>query len=166
MPEHSLHARRITRVAGVCLAVVLVGIATEAVAYQSKSTAALNLDRQSLALGGYDPVAYFTLGKATVGKMEFSAVHDGATYRFASAAHRDAFVAEPTRYLPQYGGYCAYAASQGYKANADATAWHIVDGRLFVNYNQSVAKSWAARAADYIKAGDANWSRVKALPAQ
>lgn len=166
MPEHSLLARRIALAAVAGLAVSVIAIAPKAVAYQSKSTAAMNLDRQSLALSGYDPVAYFTLGKATVGNVEFSATHGGATYRFVSVAHRDAFLAEPTRYLPQYGGYCAYAASQGYKANADATAWHIVDGRLFVNYNASVAKSWASKAPDYIKAGDANWSRVRAMPAQ
>lgn len=124
------------------------------------------IDKQNLALGGYDPVAYFTLGKATAGKTEFSAVHEGATYRFASAAHRSTFVATPARFLPQYGGYCAYAASQGYKADADPKAWHVIDGRLFVNYNASVAKSWAAKSAGYIKAGDANWARVKALPAQ
>jgi len=147
------------------VAVSVAGIATHAVAYQSKSIAAVNLDKQNLALGGYDPVAYFSIGKATVGKIEFSAVHENAIYRFASAAHRDSFVATPARYLPQYGGYCAYAASQGYKANADPKAWHVIDGRLFVNYNTSVAKRWAADAADYIKAGDANWPHVKALPA-
>jgi YHS domain-containing protein len=166
MPEQSLQDRRSALATFVWVAAGLIAISPQALAYQSKSTAAINLDKQGLALGGYDPVAYFTLGKATIGKAEFSAVHDGATYRFLSAAHRDAFLAEPARYLPQYGGYCAYAAAQGYKANADATAWHVVDGRLFVNYNQWVARSWAAKAPEYIKTGDSNWSRVRSLPAQ
>ena len=166
MPMNPLSTRRFALAAIATLVVSVAGITTHAVAYQSKSIAAVNLDKQNLALGGYDPVAYFTLGKATAGKTEFSAVHEGATYRFASAAHRATFVTIPARYLPQYGGYCAYAASQGYKADADPKAWHVIDGRLFVNYNASVAKSWAAKSADYIKAGDANWPRVKALPAQ
>ncbi len=166
MPVNPLSTRHFALAAIATLVVSLAGVATHAVAYQSKSIATVNLDKQNMALGGYDPVAYFTLGKATAGKTEFSAVHEGATYRFASAAHRDTFVATPARYLPQYGGYCAYAASQGYKADADPKAWHVIDGRLFVNYNASVAKSWTAKAADYIKAGDANWPRVKSLPAQ
>lgn len=166
MPVNPLSTRRFALAAMATLVVSVAGIATHAVAYQSKSIAAVNLDKQNRALRGYDPVAYFSLGKATAGKTEFSAVHEGATYLFASAAHRDTFVATPARYLPQYGGYCAYAASQGYKADADPKAWHVIDGRLFVNYNASVAKTWAAKAADYIKAGDANWPRVKALPAQ
>jgi len=167
MLVYAFPTRRFALTALATLVVLITGgIATDALAYQSKSISAANLDKQNLALRGYDPVAYFTLGKATSGKAEFSAAHEGATYRFASAAHRDSFVATPARYLPQYGGYCAYAASQGYKADADPKAWHVIDGRLFVNYNASVAKSWAAKAADYIKAGDANWARVKALPAQ
>ncbi len=166
MPVNPLSTRRFAPAAIATLVVSVAGIATHAVAYQSKSIADVNLDKQNLALRGYDPVAYFALGKATAGKTEFSAAHEGATYRFSSAAHRDTFVATPARYLPQYGGYCAYAASQGYKADADPKAWHVIDGRLFVNYNASVAKSWAAKAADYIKKGDSNWPRVKALPAQ
>jgi hypothetical protein len=166
MPGNPQLTRRFALAAIATLVVSAASIATQAVGYQPKSVASVNLDKQNLALRGYDPVAYFTLGKATAGKTEFTAVHEGAIYRFASAAHRDTFVATPARYLPQYGGYCAYAAFQGYKADADPKAWHVIDGRLFVNYNASVAKSWAAKSADYIKAGDANWPRVKALPAQ
>ena len=148
------------------MAASVAGIATYDDAYQSKSISPVNLDKKNLALDGFDPVAYFALGKATPGKIEFNAVHEGATYQFTSVVHREAFVETPARYLPQYGGYCAYAASQGYKADADPKAWHVVDGRLFLNYNAVVAKSWAANPADYIKAGDANWPRVKALPAR
>lgn len=135
-------------------------------AYQAKSTAPLNLNNQGTALRGYDPVAYFVDGKATIGKADITATHSGAIYRFASAANRDRFVASPSKFEPVFGGYCAYAASRGYKADADPNAWHVIDGRLFVNYNAAVAKNWATRAAAYIKAGDENWPRVQLLPAQ
>jgi YHS domain-containing protein len=147
------------------LAVLLLP-AIPAVAYQAKSTAHVNVDKQGIALRGYDPVAYFADRKASLGKAEFTAEHDGAVYRFTSAANRDHFVGAPRSYAPQYGGYCAYAASQGYKADADPHAWHIVDGRLFVNYSAAVARTWAADSTSYIKAGDKTWERVKSLPAR
>jgi YHS domain-containing protein len=74
----------------------------------------VNTDSAGVAILGYDPVAYFTDAKAVVGKPEFTARHDGATWQFASAAHRDAFVANPARYAPQFGGYCAYGVAGNY----------------------------------------------------
>jgi YHS domain-containing protein len=81
-----------------------------------------------VAVSGYDPVAYFTDGRPVRGSQQFSTTYQGYEYRFASAAHRDAFRAAPARYLPQYGGYCAWAVGQGYTASADPTNWRIVDG--------------------------------------
>jgi YHS domain-containing protein len=140
--------------------VVLGTVSDPAAAFSDTSPAAVNLDRAALALRGYDPVAYFTIGKPTPGKAEFTAVHEGATYRFASAEHRDAFGKEPAKYAPQYGGFCAWAAAQGYKADADPTAWKVVDGRLFVNYNVSVQRGWNADAAGLIKKADVKWSTI------
>ena len=112
------------------------------------------------AIGGYDPVAYFTAGTAVEGKGDFSAEWKGATWRFASAANRDLFVAMPEKYAPKYGGYCAYAVSQNYTAKVDPTAWTIVEGKLYLNYSHDVRKTWAADRAAYIAAADKNWPGV------
>jgi hypothetical protein len=121
----------------------------------------LNLDRAGLAIRGYDPVAYFREGKAVPGRAEFTAVHDAATYRFASAANRDAFAAAPARYLPAYGGYCAWAAAQGYKADADPQAFTVVGDRLFLNYNRDVHRTWERDVAGNVAKADANWPRIR-----
>jgi YHS domain-containing protein len=79
----------------------------------------INVDLEGLALHGYDVVAYFTDRQATLGKAELTATHDGGTYRFASAEHRAAFLADPEKYLPRYGGFCAYGVANGYKVKID-----------------------------------------------
>ena len=86
------------------------------------------------------------------------------TYHFASAAHREAFAADPTRYLPQYGGFCAWAVSRGYTAPTDPLAWRIVDGRLFLNYSRSVQRTWEQDASGNIRKGDTNWPGLKHKP--
>jgi YHS domain-containing protein len=123
----------------------------------SQSKPPQNIDKAGLAIQGYDPVAYQTFGKPTKGAPDITATHDGATYRFVSVEHKMAFEKEPAKYLPQYGGYCAYAIASGYTAAVDPTAWKVVEGKLYLNYNASVAKSWAAKAEGYIKSGDVNW---------
>jgi YHS domain-containing protein len=120
-----------------------------------------NVDSSGVALKGYDPVAYFTEGKPVRGKPEFTARHDGAMYRFASAASRDAFVAAPAKYAPQYGGYCAYGMAAGYKAPIEPDAWTVVDGKLYLNYNQSVRSRWASDVPGYVRKADANWPTVR-----
>jgi YHS domain-containing protein len=121
----------------------------------------VNRSRSGLALDGYDPVAYFTDGRAVRGSAALAHVHQGTTYHFASAAHRDAFAADPTRYLPQYGGFCAWAVSRGYTAPTDPLAWRIVDGRLFLNYSRSVQRTWEQDTSGNIRKGDANWPGLK-----
>jgi len=143
------------------LALVLALSVTPVAAFNAKSSSGVNVTSLGLALRGHDPMAYFTLGKPMIGKPEFVARHDGADYRFASADHRDAFLKEPSRYVPQYGGFCAYAAGHGYKADADPKVWKIVNGRLFVNYNAAVGRSWAESAKPLIVKGDANWPAIK-----
>ncbi|HMA16052.1 MAG TPA: YHS domain-containing (seleno)protein [Kiloniellaceae bacterium] len=115
-----------------------------------------------LAIHGYDPVAYFTEGKPVEGKAEFTHTHEGTEWRFATAANRDAFAADPARYAPQYGGYCAWAVSQGYTASTDPDAWHIEDGKLYLNYSRSVQRDWAKDIPGHIAKGDANWPGLKA----
>ena len=114
----------------------------------------------STAVDGYDPVSYFTDGKPVEGSDKFETKYKGATWRFTSAEHRDAFIANPGKYAPQYGGYCAWAVSQGYTAKGDPQHWRIVDGKLYLNYNADVQKKWAADIPGHIKEADGNWPKV------
>lgn len=121
-----------------------------------------NVDSSGLALQGYDPVAYFTERKPVAGKPEFTATHEGAIYRFSSAANRDAFAAAPAKYAPQYGGYCAFGAAEGYKAPIEPDAWTVVDGKLYLNYSQSVRRRWSSDIPGYIRKADQNWPALRA----
>jgi len=113
------------------------------------------------ALQGYDPVAYFTDGAPVKGSKDFTTEYKGATFQFASAANRDAFLADPTAYAPQYGGYCAWAMADGKYAKGDAKHWKIVDGKLYLNYNASISKKWNADIPGFIEKADAEWSDLQ-----
>src|SRR5262245_7250877 len=106
---------------------LLLGIAALAL-----SSVAPAIGAQRLGLKGYDPVAYFTLGKPTQGKAEFESEFDGATYRFASAENRDRFKSDPDRYAPQFAGACAGGVSMGAKVEANPEYFLVLDGKLFV----------------------------------
>ncbi len=115
-----------------------------------------------VAIEGYDPVAYFTRAKPVEGKSAFEHQWKGAKWRFATARNRDRFAAVPDRFAPKYGGYCAWAVSQGYTASIDPEAWRIVDGKLYLNYSKSVQAQWTADIAGNIKKGDTNWPKIEA----
>jgi len=110
-----------------------------------------------VAIKGYDTVAYFTRGEAMEGSQEFSHRWLGATWHFASPAHRDLFAADPAKYAPQYGGYCAWAASRNYVASTDPEAWDIVDDKLYLNFSKLVHARWSLGKRSNIAKGDANW---------
>lgn len=112
------------------------------------------------AVQGYDPVAYFSGGKPVKGSKDFALTHQGAEFRFASAENLAQFQADPSKYAPQYGGYCAWAVSQGYTAKGDAKNWAIVDGKLYLNYNKKVQDTWNQNKAEFITSADANWPNV------
>jgi YHS domain-containing protein len=114
----------------------------------------------SLAVGGYDTVAYFKAGRPVQGTGQFETKYKGATWRFASKENLDAFVANPVAFAPQYGGYCAWAVSQGYTASGDPNVWKIVGGRLFLNYDQSVQTTWEKDIPGHIAKADKNWPGV------
>jgi len=114
----------------------------------------------NVGVGGYDPVAYFTDGRAVRGSTQHRIVHQGYEYRFASAEHLAAFRANPTRYLPQYGGYCAWAVSQNYTAHGNPLNWRIVDGRLYLNYNDEIQRRWERDIPGFIRAANVNWPGV------
>lgn len=120
----------------------------------------INKDRKGLALKGYDPVGYVTESKPVKGSPEFTYKWMEAEWRFSSQENRDRFAAEPARYAPQFGGYCAWAVSNNYTADADPEAWKIVDGKLYLNYNKSVQKMWVKEQAQRIEAANANWPRL------
>ena len=125
---------------------------------------AINTDKEGVAANGHDLVAYFTDHNAVPGSASFTATHDGATYRFATAAHRDAFQAEPEKYLPLYGGYCAYGVANGYKVKTDPEAFSIVDGKLYLNYSKDVQRKWKEDIAGYIARADSNWKSIRTAP--
>lgn len=113
------------------------------------------------ALNGYDTVAYFTEHQAVKGKSDFSTEYKGAKWLFASQQHLDLFVAEPEKYAPQYGGYCAWAvAAKNDFASADPNEWAIISGRLFLNYDEEIKARWDKSTAKFIKEGDKNWPNL------
>jgi len=116
---------------------------------------------EGLAIRGIDPVAYFTDGHPVEGSSAYTFEWMGATWRFASAEHRALFEADPTKYAPQYGGYCAYAVSQGQTASSDPEAWTIVEGKLYLNYSPGVKRVWLGRRDAYIKQADARWPKLR-----
>lgn len=116
------------------------------------------------AINGYDPVAYFTESKPIIGKKEISLMWKEQAWYFSSTEKRDAFKANPEKYEPQFGGYCAYGLSRGYKAKTDAEAWTIVDGKLYLNYNLDVRKTWSEKQSELIDKANKNWPSVKNSP--
>jgi YHS domain-containing protein len=112
------------------------------------------------AVGGYDPVAYFTVGRPVRGTAQFTTTYGGAEYRFSSAANLAAFRANPAHYAPAYGGYCAWAVSQGYTAPGNPNFWRIVNGRLYLNYNAQVQRDWERNIPGFITQANSNWPRV------
>ena len=116
----------------------------------------------NVALSGYDTVGYFTQGKPVLGSARFKTVYKGAEFHFASAANLAKFKANPAAYAPQYGGYCAWAVSQGYTASADPKVWKIVGGKLYVNYDKDIGAKWAKNIPGFIAAANKNWPKILA----
>lgn len=117
----------------------------------------LNLDRNGVAIQGYDPVAFFTEAKPVMGDPKIRSSHGGAVYVFASDANRAMFEANPAKYEPEFGGWCAYAASINALSPIDPTYWEIVDGRLLLQHNQKAWDLWHKDAASNLVKADKNW---------
>ena len=117
-----------------------------------------------LAIKGYDPVAYFTLGKPTVGDPQYQHEWDGALYRFASAEHLAFFKADPDRYLPQYQNFCTAALSKGYRLVADPNNWVIHEGHLYLFGGTLGPGTFLAEPVAMVSSADANYPRVAELP--
>jgi YHS domain-containing protein len=116
--------------------------------------------KNGLAIQGADPVAYFTQGKAMMGKARYEHKWKGATWRFSSQENRDVFARNPEQFAPQYGGYCAQAVSEGNLAKTDPEAWKIVNGKLYLNYDKTVQVQWMQDVPGNIARADRNWDSV------
>ncbi|AYB30492.1 YHS domain-containing (seleno)protein [Chryseolinea soli] len=117
--------------------------------------------KSEAAIQGYDPVAYFKEAKPVEGKKEFSYTWKESTWLFSSAQNLNDFKANPEKFAPQFGGYCAYGMSQGHKASTSPDAWTIIDDKLYLNYNKDVLVLWRKDPAGYITKANTNWPTVK-----
>lgn len=125
----------------------------------------LTYQKKGLAVSGYDPVSYFSLEpdqNPLKGEAEFSFDYLGATYHFVSQENLDAFKADPEKYAPQYGGYCAWAiAAKNKLVKTDPRDWKLHQGKLYLNYSANLRAKWEADPASFIPKGDANWAAIK-----
>jgi YHS domain-containing protein len=118
-------------------------------------------EKSDKAIRGYDPVAYFTEGKPVQGKEEFVYNWNNSNWYFSSQQNLNLFKTNPEKYAPQYGGYCAYGLSNGYKASTVPEAWTIVNGKLYLNYSLKVRNTWDKNRAERIANADKNWPQIK-----
>jgi YHS domain-containing protein len=135
------------------LTVLLLGLTTAAIAGKVDPV----YQYGGFAIRGYDAVAYYQQSAPVKGSSQFSYPWRGGTWLFANAENLGLFQADPERYAPQYGGYCAYAVSKGRTASIDPEAWTIVDGKLYLNYSKGVQTKWEHDVPGNIVKADKNW---------
>ena len=112
-------------------------------------------------ISGYDPVSYFTEGKPQRGSGYHVADYKGVTYAFTSEEHKDMFEANPEKYAPAYGGWCAYGVAVGKKFVTDPEVWKIVNGKLYLNLDRGIQGKWNKDIPGYIKTGNENWKEIR-----
>ncbi len=115
--------------------------------------------RNSIAVGGYDTVSYFS-GKPMKGDKRYMTNHLGVTWRFSSRANLDLFKANPEAFIPQYGGYCAWALAHGKLAKASPKQWLVEDGKLYLNFNARIQTQWLADKDEFIAEADKRWPNI------
>ncbi len=113
------------------------------------------------AIDGYDPVAYFVKGKAMKGNKENTCEWNGSTWHFVSEENKSMFIENPNKYMPEYGGFCAFAMAKGHKVKIDPKAWTIENDKLYLNYDKGVQKSWMMDMRALIIKADENWKKIK-----
>lgn len=138
---------------------VALALVTTTVAWAIEPVNAKGRDR--VAIHGYDPVSYFS-GVPERGSTSWVHPWMNSVWHFASAANRDLFAAEPERYAPQYGGYCAYAVSKGSIADVDPEAWTVVGDKLYLNYSISIRTKWRKDIPGNVAKADRNWPKLLA----
>jgi YHS domain-containing protein len=144
----------IFRVAAMVILVSIIGLNTA----EAKSQYYSSLF--GTAVEGYDVVAYFTEGKPVEGNSDHVVEWKGAKWQFANADNKALFEADPQKYAPQYGGYCAWAVSQGYTASTVPEAWKIVDGKLYLNYSKGVQSTWEQDIPGNIDLANGHWPEI------
>ena len=125
---------------------------------QTTTKTLLNLDKTGVAIQGYDPVAFFTDNKPVKGEQKFLLKHDGAIYFFASKEHKDLFKADPAKYTPEFGGYCAYGVSKNKLVEIDVDAFQIVDGKLLLQYSKGIRDDFNKDTKANLAKASANWT--------
>ena len=126
----------------------------------------MNADANDVAIKGYDAVSYFYNNGPVEGSEQFTATYKNAIYQFSSAKNRDLFRANPQKYAPQFGGYCAMGVALEKKLDTDPMAYKIVDGKLYLNLNAAVQKKWLTDVPGYIETADDNWRDIKGKTAE
>lgn len=117
---------------------------------------------EASAIRGYDTVAYFTEDKAVKGSPEFTVDYNGATWHFSSEQNQELFKAQPEKYAPQYGGYCAYAMANNFVVSTDPNAYTVYKDKLYLNYSIGVRKTWLKNIDAHIESADKNWANKSA----
>jgi YHS domain-containing protein len=141
------------------------GLLLFAGAAYSQSGARYNVDDDGLWVDGYDPVSYTVDHKAVEGSKQFAFKYGGATFRFVSQAHRDLFAKDPERYMPAYGGWCAYAmGAKNEKVEVDPETFKVKDGKVYLFYNRyftNTLEEWNKNERSLLPVADRNWAAFK-----
>ena len=144
----------------VSLSILALSISSDA----QSDTGHFNTSSKGVGADGYDLVSYFTQAEAVEGSKQFIANYEGIVYRFTSEGNAKAFLDDPKKYLPEYGGWCAYAmGATGDKVEVDPDTFKIVDGKLYLFYNKyfnNTIKPWNEDEASLKRQADTNWSKI------
>ncbi len=140
----------------VCIILLFCYVGTIA---QAQTRSQVNV-QGTYAIGGYDPVAYFTKGEPIQGIESLYYEYKGARWLFASEEHQSLFITNPEQYAPQYGGYCAYAIARGYFATIDPSAWTVDKDKLYLNFSRSIKRRWEREISENIEKGNAYWTML------
>ena len=140
---------------------ITLAVLVVALGFLAEDSLAGDVKISTTGVQGYDLVSYHTEGKAVKGQGTNVVVVDGVTYLFASEENKDAFEKEPEKYLPAYGGYCAYGVAVGKKFVGDPEVWEIVDDRLYLNLNPDIQNKWKEDTPGHIVKADQNWPGIK-----
>lgn len=156
--------RRITGAARLLFGLSLALGSPAIAADEHNVSAGLNAAGSPLALHGYDPVAFFTDAAPKEGSAEFTAVHDGAAYYFASQKNLDTFQGDPARYAPAFGGFCAYGVSVGKKFDGDPRFWTVAGDKLYVNLNAAISEKFQKDVSGAISKAETSWNTIEHEP--
>lgn len=153
--------RRAMLLGGPALLAAVAVTVQPAIAYDENSTAAINVDKNGVILRNFDPTSYGPNKAPHIGAAEHTASSDGAIYRFASSNARDRFVAEPAKYKPAFGGFCATGAALGKKLDGDPQIFRVYDGQLYVFVHQQAVEIWDKDPAGTLAKANTNWPNIR-----